>query len=95
VLPRAPHSSVLVSSVAPSGNRLQVSLTGRTSLRPARLALFYRSRLARLGLRPESTPTVPGTTALGFGRGDSHVTLTVQPGRVTRYTLFATLSTTS
>jgi len=92
VLPQAPHSLVLVSSVSPSGHRLQVSLTARGRVRPMPLERFYRLRLARLGFRAESVPAVAGTTAVGFARGDSHVTLTIRPGRVTHYSLFATLS---
>ena len=92
VLPLAPHSQVMVSSVSPSGHRLQASLTARGRVRPMHLERFYRLRLAGLGFRAESTPTVAGTTAVAFGRGDNHVTLTIRPGRVTHYTLFATLS---
>ena len=92
VLPGAPGSRILASSVAPSGNRLQVSLTARTGLRSLRLQEFYTRHLVALGLQVGSTPTVGGSTGLVFSRGDNHVTLTVIPGIVTRYTLFATLS---
>lgn len=92
VLPGAPGSRILVSSVAPSGNRLQVSLTARTGMRSLRLQEFYRRHLAGLGLQVGSTPTVGGSTGLVFSRGDNRVTLTVIPGIVTRYSLFATFS---
>lgn len=92
VLPGAPGSRILASSVAPSGNRLQVSLSARTGMRSLRLQEFYSRHLIGLGLQVGSTPTVGGSTGLAFSRGDNHVTLTIIPGIVTRYTIFATFS---
>jgi hypothetical protein len=89
IVPAAPRSRIMVTSVASSGTHLQASLTADARLSTSRLELFYRVRLGRLGLREVSTPASPGTIALAFARGDNHVILTIRRGPVTRYSLFA------
>jgi hypothetical protein len=89
IVPAAPRSRIMVTSVASSGTHLQSSLTADTRLSTSRLELFYRVRLGRLGLREVSTPASPRTIALAFSRGDSHVVLTIRRGPVTGYSLFS------
>ncbi|NPC40877.1 hypothetical protein [Nocardioides sp. zg-1230] len=81
------------SSVSPSGDRLQVGLVATSSLSPGQVLLAYRTRLARRGMAETATPpSVAGSTAAAFRRGDSVVTVTVTPrGSGTTYAVHASL----
>ncbi len=92
VVPGAPRSRVLVSSVSPSGSRLQTALTSHSPGRVPRIERFYRAHLSRIGFR-EATPTIAGpATTLTFHRGADSVVLTLNAQHGVRYTLFASLS---
>jgi hypothetical protein len=90
-LPKARHSRILLTSVSPSGDRLQVALTSRTSRRVAKVELFYRHKLSGLGFHEGDVSTANGSTTLTFARGDNHVVVTLTRGRVLHYSVFATL----
>lgn len=68
------------SSLSPMGDRLQVALVATSPLSPAQVLLGYRTRLARRGMDETATPpSVAGSRAAAFRRGDSVVTVTVSP----------------
>ena len=81
------------SSLSPMGDRLQVGLVGTTSLSPAQVLIAYRARLARRGMDETATPpSVAGSHAAAFRRGDSVVTVTVTPrGSGASYAVHASL----
>jgi hypothetical protein len=81
------------SSLSPMGDRLQVGLVATTSLSPAQVLLAYRTRLARRGMEETATPpSVAGSRAAAFRRGDSVVTVTVSPqGPGASYSVHASL----
>ncbi len=91
----ARRSAVESSSVSPSGDRLQVALVASTSLKPDRVLLTYRLRLARRGMVEQTAPAAaPGSRAAAFRRGRSVVTVTVtDDGPRTRYFVTASLHT--
>ena len=76
------------SSLSPMGDRLQVGLVATTSAPRQQVLLAYRTRLGRRGMDETATPpSVAGSQAAAFQRGDSVVTVTVTPrgaGRVRR-----------
>ena len=81
------------SSLSPMGDRLQVGLVATTSLSPAQVLIAYRTRLARRGMDETATPpSVAGSQAAAFQRGDSVVTVTVTPrGSGSSYAVHASL----
>ena len=81
------------SSLSPMGDRLQVGLVASTSLSPDQVLLAYRTRLARRGLdETAAPPSVAGSRAAAFRRGDSVVTVTVtREGSRTSYSVHASL----
>ena len=81
------------SSLSPMGDRLQVGLVATTSLSPAQVLIAYRTRLARRGMDETATPpSVAGSHAAAFQRGDSVVTVTVTPrGSGSSYAVHASL----
>lgn len=81
------------SSLSPMGDRLQVGLVATTSLSADQVLLAYRTRLARRGLdETAAPPSVAGSRAAAFRRGDSVVTVTVTPdGSRTSYAVHASL----
>ena len=81
------------SSLSPMGDRLQVGLVATTSLSPAQVLIAYRTRLARRGMDETATPpSVAGSQAAAFRRGDSVVTVTVTPrGSGSSYAVHASL----
>lgn len=91
VLPRAPRSAVVSSSVAPTAGRVQVALVARRSLGPSSVLLFYRTALARSGFREVSTEAVGGADAAAFRRGADRVVVTVDPRPARTYSVYATL----
>jgi hypothetical protein len=92
VLPKARHSRIVITSLSPSAGLLQVALTARTGRKETQVELFYRQQLSRLGFHEGGVSTANGTTTLTFNRGNNHVVVTLDPGRVVRYSVFATLS---
>lgn len=81
------------SSLSPMGDRLQVGLVATTSLSADQVLIAYRTRLARRGLdETAAPPSVAGSRAAAFRRGDSVVTVTVTPqGARTSYAVHASL----
>jgi hypothetical protein len=81
------------SSLSPMGDRLQVGLVATTSLPPGQVLLAYRTRLARRGMdETAAPPSVAGSQAAAFRRGDSVVTVTVSPrGSGSSYAVHASL----
>jgi hypothetical protein len=81
------------SSLSPMGDRLQVGLVATTSLSPAQVLIAYRTRLAHRGMDETATPpSVAGSHAAAFQRGDSVVTVTVTPrGSGSSYAVHASL----
>ena len=81
------------SSLSPMGDRLQVGLVATTSLSPEQVLIAYRTRLARRGMDETATPpSVAGSNAAAFRRGDSVVTVTVTPrGSGSSYAVHASL----
>lgn len=84
------------SSLSPMGDRLQVGLVATTSLSPAQVLIAYRTRLAGRGMDETATPpSVAGSQAAAFQRGDSVVTVTVTPrGSGSSYAVHASLRAT-
>lgn len=84
------------SSLSPMGDRLQVGLVATTSLSPAQVLIAYRNRLAGRGMDETATPpSVAGSQAAAFQRGDSVVTVTVTPrGSGSSYAVHASLRAT-
>ena len=81
------------SSLSPMGDRLQVGLVATTALSPAQVMIAYRTRLARRGMDETAPPpSVAGSHAASFRRGDSVVTVTVSPrGSGSSYAVHASL----
>ncbi|MGF9754908.1 hypothetical protein AAII07_06880 [Microvirga sp. 0TCS3.31] len=81
------------SSLSPMGDRLQVGLVATTALAPAQVLLAYRTRLGRRGMdETAAPPSVAGSHAAAFRRGDSVVTVTVSPrGSGSSYAVHASL----
>jgi hypothetical protein len=75
------------------GDRLQVGLVATTALAPAQVLLAYRTRLGRRGMdETAAPPSVAGSQAAAFRRGDSVVTVTVSPrGSGSSYAVHASL----
>lgn len=91
LLPRAPRSTVVSSSVAPTTGRVQVALVGHRSTSPSSVLLFYRATLGRSGFREVPTQAVGGADAAAFRRGDERVVVTIDPAPARTYSVYATL----
>lgn len=92
VIPLAQGSTVISSSVAPGGDRVQAGLNAMSTRAPAEVLAFYDAAFTKLGLVASSVPSVDGSTAKSFVRGPSTVTVTVSPvGGGSRYTVFGVL----
>ncbi|MBX0299443.1 hypothetical protein K2F54_05575 [Cryobacterium sp. 1639] len=93
VIPEPPDSVVEVSSVATEGSQLQAALSGRTTLTADEVLDFYRTALAELGLSDAPAPSVDGSSAIAFTRGNNSVALTVSPIEGgCRYVVFGTFT---
>lgn len=89
VISLAPGSTVVFSSVAAEGDRLQVGLNAMSTIAPAEVLAHYSTALAGLGLVAASAPALDGSTAAAFIRGPNTVTVTVSSaGGGSRYTVF-------
>jgi len=92
VISLAPGSTVMFSSVASEGDRVQVGLSAMSTIAPAEVLAHYSTALAGLGLVAGSAPTVDGSTAVALIRGPNTVTVTVSSvGGGTRYAVFGVL----
>lgn len=92
VISLAPGSTVMFSSVASEGDRVQVGLSAMSTIAPAEVLAHYSTALAGLGLVAGSAPAVDGSTAAAFIRGPNTVTVTVlSVGGGTRYSVFGVL----
>jgi hypothetical protein len=91
LLPVAPRSEVVSSSVAPTADRAQVALVARRSLGPAAVLRSYRTQLGRAGFREVTVEAVGGADAAAFRRGADRVVVTVDPGPARTYSVYATL----
>ncbi|MER1995496.1 MAG: hypothetical protein ABTA24_03230, partial [Arthrobacter sp.] len=74
LVPPAPGSRVLSSSIASSGNTLQAGL--RAAADPAAVLEFYDGHFAALGFQPGARETAGGVTTAVFSYGNSSVTVT-------------------
>lgn len=92
VISQAPESTVMFSSVASEGDRVQVGLVGMSTRAPSDVLAHYNTTLAKLGLVGGSVPAVDNSTATAFTRGPNVVTVTVTSvGGGSRYTVFGVL----
>lgn len=93
-LPIVAESIITRSSVSSSSGRMQTTLDATAPRAPRDLIAFYESMLGKYGLSSVSLPAVGGSTAVGFSRGRTSITLTVTPSgsHGSRYLLFAVLS---
>lgn len=92
VLPVAPASRVLSSSVSPTDGKMQVALVGQLDrhTKAASVLRFYRQVLTAGGFAEQPTSAVGGAEAAAFRRNDDSVVVTVGPGET--YSVFATLT---
>ena len=70
VLPVPAGATVLLTSAVPAGDRLQVSLSGRTSVAPESVLETYRTSLVGAGFAESPSAGAPGALASTFTRGD-------------------------
>jgi len=89
VLPPAPGTRVLTSSVSPSPGRLQVAFRAEGS-DADRVLAFYRVHLAGLGFREVSGQAASGTKSAFFSWRASSVVITANP-EDDSYAVFAVL----
>jgi hypothetical protein len=94
VIPQAPNSMVVFSSIATQGTRMQVGLEATTTNSVADVLSFYRTAFEPLGLVAAAAPAAEGSTALTFVRGDNGITVTVSDsaGGHAQYTVTGVLS---
>lgn len=94
VIPQAPNSTVVFSSIATQGTRMQVGLEATTTSSAADVLSFYRTAFEPLGLVAADAPAAEGSTALTFVRGDNGITVTVSDsaGGHAHYTVTGVLS---
>jgi hypothetical protein len=91
LLPVAPRSVVVTSSVAPTSRSAQVALVARRSTSPVSVLRFYRSALGGAGFREVRVPAVGGADGVAFRRGGDRVVVTIDPGPARTYSVYATL----
>ncbi len=91
LLPVAPRSAVVTSSVAPTSRSAQVALVARRSITPTSVLRFYRTALGDAGFREVRVPTVGGADGIAFRRGGNRVVVTIDPGPARTYSVYATL----
>ena len=96
VIPTAPLSQVVDSSVTAEGHRLQATLNATTRSTGAEVLDYYRGAFAPVGLYDSAAPAAAGSSALVFARDGSSITLTVTDDvDGCSYSIFATLSAAS
>ncbi|WP_166874836.1 hypothetical protein [Salinibacterium sp. ZJ450] len=93
VVPLAPDSRVVSSSLASEGTRLQVGLTATSGTAAAAVLDHYQSVYGPLGFASRPADAVSGTTAWVFTRGENAVTVSVyQLDTGSAYTVFGTFT---
>jgi hypothetical protein len=94
VIPLVPGGSVLFSSVAATGAKLQVGLESIASMAPADVIAHYSAAFSRLGLVAAPTPATGGARTATFTRGGNSVTVTAASygGSNCRFTVFGVFS---
>ncbi|MFZ3454197.1 hypothetical protein [Arthrobacter sp. 7Tela_A1] len=94
LVPPAPATEVVSSSVAASGNTLQAGLRATGAAVPRDVLAFYSEHFRNLGFQPGAEETVGGTTSAVWSYGTSSVTLSIGPeagGTAMDYSIFAVL----
>lgn len=93
LIPTAPQSTVVSSSVASEGSHLQAALTAKSTMSADDVVAYYRTAFAKYGLLDSAAPAGQDSSALNFTRGTSSVTLTVTETRTgCRYIVFGALT---
>lgn len=94
VIPLPSGNKIATSSVSSNGNRLQATLSAKTTIDPAELVNWFSQQFAKLSLPGSPAPAVGGSTAYAFARGDDSITLTVTPAKSggSHYTLLGTFA---
>lgn len=88
-------STVVSSSLAPGGERLQVALEATTPRSGTSVLRAYRKRLARHQMVEEPAAAVAGSRAATFRRDGTSLVVTVRrEGRRTAYTVFGVVQAT-
>ena len=97
VIPVTQGSVVSSSSISSSGGIVQVTLVARTTISAADVLGFYSSQFGKVGIVPQSPPTVAGSVAYSFTRGNDSVTVTATPvsGGGSRYSVVGVLDAKS
>ena len=80
-IPLPSGNTIATSSVSSNGNRLQATLSAKTTIDPAELVNWFSQQFAKLGLPGSPAPAVGGSIAYAFARGDDSITLTVTPAK--------------
>lgn len=93
VIPEMPSSAVKSSSVSPQGSILQVSLVAHNTAEPMAIMQYYQKEFAAMGLGAAQAPSVDGSTAMWFTRGNDKVTVTttLHENGGTEYIIFGVL----
>ena len=93
VVPLAPDSRVVASSLASESTRLQLGLTATSGTSASGVIEYYQSVYGPLGFSGRLVDAVAGSTAWVFTRGDNAVTVTVAPvDPGSAYTVFGTFT---
>lgn len=92
-IPVMGDSSIVTSSVAVDGDRLQAALDARVAAATESVIAFYTEEFGALGLQGTSAPAVGGSTAVAFSHGSDSIVVTATPvGTGTQYTVFGTFT---
>jgi hypothetical protein len=96
-IPLPKGNTISTSSVSSNGDRLQATLSAKTTIGSAELVDWYSAQFAKLSLPGSLAPATGGSTAFAFANGDDSITLTVTPSKSggSRYTLFGTFAAVS
>lgn len=77
LLPLPEGAEPLLTSAVPTGDKLQVSLSGRTAAPPESVLETYRASLAQAGFAESPSAGAPGALASTFTRSDGAEVVTV------------------
>lgn len=94
IIPLVPGASVLFSSVATPGSKLQVGLEAIASIAPADVIAHYSAAFSRLGLVAAPEPATGDAPTATFTREGDSVTVTAASygGSSCRFTVFGVFS---
>lgn len=97
LIPVTQGSVVSSSSISSSDGIVQVTLVARTTISAPDVLGFYSSQFGKVGIVPQSPPTVAGSIAYSFTRGNDSVTVTATPvsGGGSRYSVVGVLDAKS